>query len=267
MSHEYSEIKVIEGSSSLLRRVKCMAKQEFQQMDPLLLKKPELVLIDYDNTLVDSWPQDFETSNKVFEELGHEAMSVIEMLQQPHMSAVEAIAKKTNIAYEKVKAVYNKIYKEVHAELAPPLPEAENLLYFLKENKIPVIVVSNKGQDLLNSTVKKMGWNKYFIDYSGAQKDKPKKPNPSVVHEIVKKNNRFISYDSIFFVGDTLSNDLKCALEAGVIPVWMSDYSVDELAFGEQGPKILKANNCQNLIEIFKGCLKNNKKEIPPLNN
>ena len=72
------------------------------------------------------------------------------------------------------------------------------------------------------------------------------------VDEIIKDLPRSISKEEILFVGDALSTDIACALQANVTPVWMSQYSVDEVIFGDVGPKILKTENCLTLLDLLK---------------
>jgi phosphoglycolate phosphatase-like HAD superfamily hydrolase len=174
------------------------------------------------------------------------------MLQEPHTPAVLAIAERTGLPYEKVKATYNAIYDKIHQDLALPLPGAQALLELTKEMGIFTAVISNKEHDLLQNTLKTIGWNKYFHTFYGAEKHKPYKPDPKVIDEIVKELPSPISQDRIFFVGDALSTDIACALKANVTPIWMSQYSVDEVVFGNHGHKILKNENCSTLFDILK---------------
>ena len=247
----YSKIQINEGPEPLLRRVKSITQKTFQDVDYRKLSFPKVVFLDYDNTLVDSWPQDFETSNEVFKRLSHPPMSVIEMLQEPHTPAVMAIAQRTNCSFEVVKKVYNEVYKDIHKELAPPLPGAEDLLKYLKRNKIWTAIVSNKEDDLLEDTLKKIGWIHYVNVYKGAKKGKAHKPDPLVVDSILEEYHLNVSRDQVFFVGDAVSTDILCAINARVIPIWLSQYSVDELRMGDTGPQVLRTQNCLTFRSIL----------------
>lgn len=252
MKLNYANVTIKDGTEPLLRRVKCVAEQTFQKISPAFLKKPQLIIFDYDNTLVDSWPQDFQTSNDVFQALGCPPMDALEMLQNPHTPAVTAIMERTGLPYEKVKKTYNAIYNIIHQDIAPPLPGAHALLELIKRMGILTAVISNKEHDLLQDTLRKIGWNNYFHTFYGAAQGKPYKPDPRVIDEIVKDLPRSISKEHIFFVGDALSTDISCALQANIIPIWLSQYSVDEVIFSNDGPKILKVENCLALIDILK---------------
>ena len=248
----YAKVIVKEGAEPLLRRVKCVAEQTFQKISPEFLQKPQLIIFDYDNTLVDSWPQDFETSNAVFKAFEHPPMDALEMLQEPHTPAVTAIMERTGLPYEMVKKTYNAIYNEIHQDIAPPLPGAHALLELIQEMGILTAVISNKEHDLLHDTLGKIGWNTYFNAIYGAAQDKPYKPDPRVIDEIVKDLPHPVSKERIFFVGDALSTDIACALQSSVTPIWMSQYSVDEVVFSNDGPKILKVENCLALADVLK---------------
>jgi phosphoglycolate phosphatase len=252
MKFNYAKVIVNEGSEPLLRRVKCLAEQSFQPLLPTLLKKPQLIIFDYDNTLVDSWPQDFETSNEVFKALGCPPMDALEMLQEPHTPAVTAIIERTGLPYEKVKMTYNAIYNKIHQTIAPPLPGAHALLELIHKMGILTAVISNKEHDLLQDTLRQIGWSHYFHTFYGASPNKPFKPDPCVIDEIIKDLPHPVSKEHIFFVGDALSSDISCALQANVTPIWMSQYSVDEVTFSNAGPNILKVENCLALIDLLK---------------
>lgn len=252
MEISYAKVIVKEGPEPLLRRVKCLVEQPFQCLVPTLLKMPQLIIFDYDNTLVDSWPQDFETSNEALKELGLPPMDAVEMLQEPHTPAVKALAERAGLPYEHVKEIYNRIYNRIHQELAPPLPGAEMLLNLLQDLGIFTAVISNKEHDLLHNTLERIGWMKYFSTFYGAHKNKPYKPDPKVIDEITATLPCPILKESISFVGDALLTDISCALQAGVTPIWMSQYSVDEVTFSTQGPRIGQTENCMTLLELVK---------------
>lgn len=140
-----------------------------------------MVCLDYDNPLVDSWPQDFRPSNAVFEYFGHPPMDALELAQEPYTPAVTAIASRTGVVYDTVKRVYDAIYTEIHEELAPPVPSALDLLQFLKEQGIFPIALSNKEQNLLDVTFDRIRWKDYFSLVRGAIPGRPHKPDPQVI--------------------------------------------------------------------------------------
>jgi phosphoglycolate phosphatase-like HAD superfamily hydrolase len=179
-------------------------------------------------------------------------MDVLEMLQQPHTPAVTAIMERTGLPYEHVKTTYNSIYTRIHKVLAPPLPGAHALLKLIKEMGILTAVISNKEDDLLQDTLKEIGWRDHFDAVYGASPHKPHKPNPQVVDEIVHSLPHPLAKEQIFFVGDALSSDISCALQAKVTPIWMSQYSVDEVVFGDVGPYLHKTENCLTLAQLLK---------------
>lgn len=253
MNLGYEDVLIKEGPCPLLRRVKCVAKQNFKHVNSEGLKKPNILFLDYDNTLVDSWPQDFVVSNEVFEKLGHPPMSVVDMVQQPHVPAVEAISNHTGNSYETVKKIYDQVYETVHRELAPPVPGAEEFLEFLKEEGISTVLLSNKEHNLLEDTVRKIGWKGYFSHVRGAKKGSPNKPHPETVLNILKEREIKIPKDRIFLAGDAVSTDIACALSAGILPIWISQFSLDHVKFAQEGPSILHMESCKHFMEFLRG--------------
>ena len=174
------------------------------------------------------------------------------MLRQPHTPAVLAIMERTGLPYEKVKSTYNSVYAAVHHTPATPFPGAYALLELIKAMGILTAVISNKENDLLQDTLKEIGWRDYFDVVYGARPNKSHKPDPGVIEEIIITFSHPIEKEEIFFVGDALSSDIACALQAKVVPIWVSQYSIDEVMFGDSGPHILKTENCLTLTQLLK---------------
>ncbi len=240
-----------EESEFLVQKEKCISQKTFREMDSRTLLKPQVVFLDFDNTLVNSWPKDFETSNEVFKCLGYPPMTADEMIREPHTPTVPSIAQRTGHSHERVKEIYNKIYERVHQELAPPLAGAEDLLKYLKTSGIWTMILSNKENDLLKTTLERMRWMKYVNAYQGAEKESPYKPDPAIIRALLERYHLDVSKNQIFFVGDSLTTDIECALRAGIIPVWLSQYSTDEIKMGDFGPQILKTKNNLTLHSLL----------------
>ena len=101
------------------------------------------------------------------------------------------------------------------------LPGARSLLYNLKQNKIPVAIVSNLDQALLGVQVKDVELDQYFKVIIGASNQMPPKPNPAM---LIKALDRLGLVPSmrIYFVGDTHETDIICAKQANCSSVLIS---------------------------------------------
>jgi hypothetical protein len=64
-----------------------------------------------------------------------------------------------------------------------------------------------------------------------------------------------IPKDRIFLAGDAVSTDISCALQAGVVPIWISQFSLDELSSGKNGPGVVKTENRFTFVDLLKSLL------------
>lgn len=253
----YSNMKLYKFDEKDLRtKMKTEEKYKFFPMENNKIKSPKAILLDYDNTLVDSWPQDFITSNKALIALGLPPMTPTEMLTQPHIPATQALALYSKKSVEEVEKIYFPIYYKHHRKPAPPVPGAFELISYLKEQGIYVAIISNKEQSLLDNTIEQIGWKNYFNSVIGARTNEPSKPSPSVIVKATKdiciKDKR-----QIWLAGDALLTDILCAVNGNITPVWVSNYSVDQLNFSVGGIPIIHALDCYHLREIIDKSIKN----------
>ena len=229
---------------------------QFSPMLNTVIEPPEVILLDYDNTLVDSWPQDFRTSSEALMVLGLPLMSPREMLSQPHIPATYALAALAKKPIEEIEEIYYPIYHKHHKEPAPLVPGALQLISSLKEKGVYVSIISNKEHSLLENTIETIGLKNYFNNIIGARANKPHKPSPDIIEEAIK-GIHVKDRKNIWLVGDAFSSDILCAMEGNVTPVWISKYSVDQLNFSEGGIPIIHALDCFHLKEIIEGSQRN----------
>jgi phosphoglycolate phosphatase len=225
-------------------------KHSFSRILPNEIKTPKVVLLDYDNTLVDSWLQDFKTTNEALHALGLPPMSLEEMQRQPQIPVTQGLSILSKKPLGEVEKIYFPIYHKHHKSPAPPVPGAEELIRYLIQQEIHVSIISNKEHSLLNYTIEQIGWKKYFNAIIGAYPNKPSKPSPEIVKDATE-GIQIKDKSQIWLVGDAYSTDILCAIKALITPVWVSKYSVDQLYFSKGGIAIIHAEDCCHLMRFI----------------
>ena len=119
-----------------------------------------------------------------------------------------------------------------------PYEGITELLHHLKTKGLPLAVLSNKPHDF---TVRYV--NAYFGKWDfkvvmGQNDHFPVKPDPASALDIARRMG--LSPDTFLFVGDS-SVDMKTATAAGMHAVGV--------AWGFKGPKELRENGCQTLVD------------------
>lgn len=230
--------------------MKTIKEHSFYLILPDEIKTPKVVLLDYDNTLVDSWAQDFKTTNEALHALGLPTMSLEEMQRQPQIPVTQGLSSLSKKPLEEVEEIYYPIYYKHHINPAPPVPGAEELIRYLAQQEIHISIISNKEHSLLTYTIEQIGWKKHFNVIIGAHPSKPSKPSPEIVKEATE-GLQIEDKSQIWLVGDAYSTDILCAVRSKITPVWISKYSVDQLQFSEGGIPLIHAHDCYHLRKII----------------
>ncbi len=182
------------------------------------LLRPQAVIFDWDNTLVDSWPAIAEAINMTRQTFGLPVWSLDEIKLNCTRAARESFPEWFGDDWKKAYDVYYQGFDEVRRKRSiTPLNGAPELLTWLQQQKIPAFVVSNKRGDYLRIEAEKLDWQKYFVSIVGAQdapRDKPARDH--VDHAL--KNTNIVADPSVWFVGDSEA-DVLCARNSGCTPV------------------------------------------------
>jgi phosphoglycolate phosphatase len=217
------------------------------------MQKPEAVLFDWDNTLVDTWPVIGKAINAA-----HRAMGMKEWTDQEiRLKVARSLRDVFPVIYGdrwlEAKDVYYQAFSEIHLDMLKPLPKAEQVLQKYS-TEIPFTgVVSNKTGIYLRNEAKQLGWEKYFNTLVGAT-DAPKdKPAPECVHVALKESGIDISDDNydmqnIWFVGDS-PVDVECAKNIGCVSVLVREGELDDDEFYVK-PDV-HIQKCEDLMDLI----------------
>ncbi len=182
-----------------------------------LLSRPDAILFDWDNTLVDTWPTIHASLNIVMEKMGHAPWSLEKVQSEVKQSMRDSFPILFGDRWEEAAELYQQSYRAVHLENLLALPTAEETLKQLKDLPVFVGIVSNKKGPTLREEVAHLGWESYFESMVGAQDAERDKPDPAPVALALEKAH--LPEDShIWFIGDSII-DIECAHNTGCAPV------------------------------------------------
>lgn len=208
------------------------------EMNLLKLKKPELIIFDWDNTLVDVWSLIWQALNKTLVEFGHDRISLDRVKNEVQFSMRDSFPEVFGENWKKAAKLYYNYYSEIAKNLAP-LPKSEELLVLLKKLNIQTAIISNKRGDILRSEVLSLNWNSHFkrvIGSGDATQDKPSTAPVKLLFSHIGSYNP----ENMWFIGDS-EVDIKCADNIGCIPI----------LFGERdGSKIKEKNLLKNCVLV-----------------
>jgi len=182
------------------------------------LTLPHTIIFDWDNTLADSWGTITEAINTTRSAFGMDTWTIIEAKKLCTLAARDSFPQWFGTDSKRALDIFFSTYNKTHLDNIKPLPGADELLRWMKAEKIHAFIVSNKRGDTLRREVVHLGWADLFEAVVGsmdAQRDKPERDpvDLALKHVGLRAND-----PNIWFVGDTHA-DVECARNSGCTPV------------------------------------------------
>lgn len=229
---------------------------------------PKIVIVDINDTLIKSWWPTYELVTRCLIRLNHPRMSKEEIDSSPLVHIVDLLWSKTGEDLATIETIYQEELETLSKNGLPPIPieGADELLNYLKEKLIPIIIISNDEKKILFKNLDKLGWAGFFkaIVTKNEAPDGINKPDPKIVEYAIKKaglDKEDYILSSIWFIGDSYG-DVKCAAGAGVVPIWAEDKSTAKFTFEDDAIKIVVAKNLHEIIGLLHNLeIKRNKVE------
>ena len=216
--------------------------------------KYKCLIFDLDGTLLDSLQGILDAANLSFKEMGYNVQRTFE--EGKHFIGAGAIEfarramKGTNIPIEKEPEIMERFlvnYSRIQSEATKPFNEIPELLKELQNAGYYLAIASNKPQILLEPIVKQLFPDIKFDVALGQRKNKPEKPDPFIIFEIMKSCK--VNADVCLYIGDS-EYDYKTAHNAGI------DSVICKYGFGFYNePWVKKPTYLVNTVEELKNLL------------
>lgn len=171
--------------------------------------RPDIILWDWDNTLVDSWGIIHECLNATYREYGLPEWTEDQTKNRVHQSLEEAFPPIFGDAWKEAGAFYRNMFESLHIERLTPLEDARTTLDLCNKLGIVSAVVSNKLGKNLRKEVQHLGWNDDFVAVVGASDAANDKPSPDHAYMALEKCG-IADKKHVWFIGDS-SSDILCA--------------------------------------------------------
>ncbi|MBI1327214.1 MAG: HAD-IA family hydrolase [Alphaproteobacteria bacterium] len=181
------------------------------------MEKPDLIMFDWDGTLVDTFPVIFAANNKVFESYGMPTFDEETARKSIRLSARDRYPQLFGDQWEQAVERYIAFIEERHIEEMVVFEGAEDLLKFLKQKDIKAGVITNKRQKIFEKELMHLGWQDYFVTTYGSAQGSHDKPHPQAWKNALEG----LDHKNIWYVGDT-GMDVKFGKENGALGVYMT---------------------------------------------
>ena len=116
-------------------------------------RRPQAILFDWDNTLVDSWATIHDALNFLMQAMDKPEWSMAETRERVRLSLRESFPVHFGERWEEAREIYLDRFRAIHLDRLTALPGREAMLRSLVKTGIYLGVVSNKTGPLLRREV------------------------------------------------------------------------------------------------------------------
>ena len=208
----------------------------------------KLVAFDFDGTLADSVDFCLACFDKVFEKFMKENAPDREAIYQTFgMNEPGVLRFFMGKESKEAEEDFYTFHRELHPEKCPePFPGVMGLLDFLKEQNVPMTILTGRSRTTCNISLDYLGMQDYF---QGAKYGSPEKNDKAAqLRELM--NEYALAPEEIIYVGDAVSDVTACR-DAGVICLtagWASSARLEELNRINPGLVFLSVGEMQKYI-------------------
>jgi phosphoglycolate phosphatase-like HAD superfamily hydrolase len=189
-------------------------------------KRPDAVLFDWDDTLFDHAHYVHELSIKLMDAIGEKPHPSVEEMNALWHKNKDLCCKTYFPGHtpDDVLKVWGKFMKEMPQERLVLFPDTIEVLESLKSKGIPILMVSNKGPEILHRELEHFGLSHYFEAIVGGHDErKNRKPSFYPIEKALNEaNNRRLArgekklmLGNLWYVGDH-SDDAGAARSDGI---------------------------------------------------
>ena len=212
------------------------------------LSRPVALLLDWDNTLIDSWHAIHDAQNHTLAAFGLEPWSLEEIRRRVRGSMRDTYPQLFGDRWLEAGEVFYRRFAERHLETLVPLPGAPEMLRDLHAAGLYIAVVSNKKGDYLRAEAAKLGWQRWIGRFVGAFDASRDKPSVEPVH-LALEGSGIMPGTQVWFAGDA-DIDIECAANAGCVPVLVREEPPAADEFQIRAP-VLHVDGCMTLSNVL----------------
>jgi len=185
------------------------------------LPKPEVLLFDWDGTLVDSHPVLAKAMNITLAAFDKEPWTFKQWQDWLGASARDAFPQVFGDDWEEARKKYYGAYADAHMDALALIPYADTLIAALKPAPLKLGVVTNKSGPFLLKEIDKLGWGDHFSALVGAGDAARDKPAPDPALKAID-HLRHGGGGTVWFIGDN-AVDVACGRAAGCTTILVGD--------------------------------------------
>lgn len=210
--------------------------------------RPRAVILDWDNTLVDSWSVIHDALNHTLKAYDKPEWTMVETRQRVRKSMRDSFPGLFGDQWEAAGALFYEHFEAIHVDRLVALPGAGDMIADLSADGIHVAIVSNKTGRLLRLEADHLGWSAHLAHIVGAGDAPADKPAPDPV-AMALAGSGIENGPDVWFAGDA-DVDLECAHNAGCLGVLVRPEEPEDGEF-DAFPPAFHVTDCEALSKLI----------------
>ena len=215
----------------------------------MTLPRPQALLFDWDNTLVDTWAVIHQALNVTLRAMGQAVWTLEQTRARVRASARDSFPELFGSRADEAMVLFYGTYEQEHLTHLQALPGVEEMLAGLTADTCYLGVVSNKKGSTLRREAAHLGWDRWFGRLVGAEDAAADKPARAAV-DLALESSGLAAGPEVWFVGDT-DIDMTCAHAAGCTPILLREAAPAPGEFGAHPPH-RHAATCAELMACIR---------------
>ncbi len=214
--------------------------------------RPQAILFDWDNTLVDGWSAVTDALNAALEAFDHPRWTLAETKARVRRSLRDSFPDMFGSRWQEAQAIFYRRFEAGHLDCLKEMPGASAALIEISAIGVPIAVVSNKQGRLLRAEAAHLGWEGRFrrlVGATDAPRDKPARDPVDLALSAID----VAAGPGVWFVGDA-AVDMACAHAAGCLPVLLRAEAdrIDETEEFQRFPPTLRIPDLTRLAVLLR---------------
>lgn len=211
---------------------------------------PQIILFDWDGTLVDSF---------AFLESAHNnALAVLKLPSRSEQWFKAYFGKPRDFIYQDIygrhdpqaRELFEGFVNENHKKLLNTMDGSAEILKQIQSLNVPMGVVSNKKSAFIHAEVTHLGWDNYFKCVVGSGDAAEDKPSAEPIYEALRQADYDGDISDVLYVGDTEA-DMQTAQNAGCPWVLITTPSKAATDWALSYPPLMTLSNCEQFAKYL----------------
>ena len=209
---------------------------------------PKAAIFDLDGTLVDSFDLVVLAFAKACREYLGRDLSREEVISRFGVTEVQMLRRELPASHhERAIAILRQCYAENHQRLVKVFVGIPEMLDALRKRGIPMGVMTAKGRDTADITLRELGWTNFFGSVVTGDEAKRTKPFPDGPLQVAAELG--MAAEDCIFVGDAPA-DIGAGKAAGMKTVWAAWHPVYEEKVTALKPDVI-AHSPSEVVRLF----------------